>query len=273
MAERDVLDEDRIQDYIDDRLDERDRANVAAYLLANPEIGAEVEKLRRQNEALKLVGREILEEPVPERLRSALRPPPEAENVVPLERIRPLPRFHFLEAAAAVLLFVVGVASGWVGNNALNPAPSEDDLAIAGVARAFADFGVDRDFPIEFPPDRKLELASWINKSFEHEVDPPDLEQLDYRYIGGRLMPGINGKIGSFMFEDIQGTRLAVFFWPRAAPPKKVIELSRQDSVETRFWFGDGFGFAVVGNNDNVGIDKVADSVFEHYERKKPFAN
>ena len=105
MADRDILDEDRIQDYIDDRLNEHDRANVAAFLLANPEIGAEVDQLRRQNETLKSVGREILEEPVPERLRSALRPPPEAENVVRMEQARPAPRYRFLEAAAALLLF------------------------------------------------------------------------------------------------------------------------------------------------------------------------
>ncbi|NJO37086.1 MAG: hypothetical protein HC871_04995, partial [Rhizobiales bacterium] len=72
MADRNILKQDRIQDYIDNRLNDRDRASVAAYLLANPEVGNAVERLRRQNEALKAIGQEILDEPVPERLRSVL---------------------------------------------------------------------------------------------------------------------------------------------------------------------------------------------------------
>jgi anti-sigma factor RsiW len=56
MADRNILKEDRIQDYIDDRLNERDRASVAAYLLANPDVDNAVERLRRQNEALKAIG-------------------------------------------------------------------------------------------------------------------------------------------------------------------------------------------------------------------------
>ncbi len=63
----------QIQDHIDGRLTGRDRIWVATYLLEHPEIASEVETLRRQNEALKTVGREVLEEPIPERLRRIVR--------------------------------------------------------------------------------------------------------------------------------------------------------------------------------------------------------
>jgi anti-sigma factor RsiW len=278
MAERDVLDEDLIQDYIDDRLNERDRASVAAMLLASPKIAAEVDDLRRQNEALKMVGRDIIDEPVPDRLRAALQRPvevekpaeAETETILKAASPRPAQRSHFLEAAAAVLLFVVGVGAGWMGSSVLRPGLTDDDLAIAGVARAFADFGGEAEFPIQFPPDRQPELASWISRSFERNIEPPDLETLDYRYIGGRLMPSLQGRIGSFMFENEDSSRLAVFFWPRTAPPSKVIELSRDDDVETRFWFGDGFGFAVVGHTGDAGVDQVANQVFDYYESVLP---
>lgn len=65
MDDRDALTEDQIQGYIDDRLNERDRAAVAANLLAHTEVAAEIEILRRQNEALKGVSHH-LDEPVPE---------------------------------------------------------------------------------------------------------------------------------------------------------------------------------------------------------------
>ena len=72
MAEFEILADQKIQDYIDGRLDERDRAAVAAYLLAHPSAAVRVETLRRQNEALRGIGQEILDEPVPTRLREVL---------------------------------------------------------------------------------------------------------------------------------------------------------------------------------------------------------
>ncbi len=65
--------EEQIQAYIDDLLSGRDRAMVAAYLLDHPEIGLEVATLRRQNEALRQIGEEVLDEPIPERLRAVVR--------------------------------------------------------------------------------------------------------------------------------------------------------------------------------------------------------
>jgi anti-sigma factor RsiW len=72
MAERDVLATDRLHAYIDGRLSDRDRAAVAAYLVAHPGIAAEVEALRRQSEILRGIGQSILDEPVPQRLRAML---------------------------------------------------------------------------------------------------------------------------------------------------------------------------------------------------------
>jgi anti-sigma factor RsiW len=65
--------EEQIQDYVDGRLGGRDLAAMAAYLLTHPRLASEIETLRRQNEALKRVAEEVLDEPVPERLRDVIR--------------------------------------------------------------------------------------------------------------------------------------------------------------------------------------------------------
>ena len=69
MVERNPFTDQQIQDYIDGRLSERDRAAVAAYLLAHPRVAADVEAVRRQSDALRALGHEILDEPVPAHLR------------------------------------------------------------------------------------------------------------------------------------------------------------------------------------------------------------
>jgi len=259
--DRDHLSDPRIQDYIDGRLSGRDQAVVAAYLLAHPEEASQVDTLRRQNEALRGIGQEILDEPVPERLRKALYPP----KVVSLESRRPR-SLGFLEAAAAILLFCVGGGLGWFTNSTLHPTAGSDDLALSDAASAYAFYRGQPDFPIEFPPDRNAELVSWITRSFQQEIAPPDLEPLGYHYLGGRLLPSGTNGAGTFMFESDSGERVLVFFWPSGAPPKSVINVGRRDGTESRFWFGDGFGFAVIGEEANARLQNVADSVFAFYE-------
>ena len=68
-----MLSDDDIQDYIDGRLDREAHAAVALELLARRDLAAKVDTLRRQNEALRVIGQEILDEPIPDRLRSAVR--------------------------------------------------------------------------------------------------------------------------------------------------------------------------------------------------------
>ncbi|HEX3210758.1 MAG TPA: hypothetical protein VHQ91_15320 [Geminicoccaceae bacterium] len=64
--------DEQIQAFVDGQLDGRDLAAVTAYLLDHPEVACEVETLRRQNDALKQIGHEVLNEPIPERLRVVL---------------------------------------------------------------------------------------------------------------------------------------------------------------------------------------------------------
>jgi anti-sigma factor RsiW len=73
MSGRDRISAAEIQDFIDGRLDRAARSSFIARLLACPEVGMEVEAMRRQQEALRQIGQEILDEPVPPRLRVILR--------------------------------------------------------------------------------------------------------------------------------------------------------------------------------------------------------
>jgi anti-sigma factor RsiW len=119
MADHEILADYRIQDYIDGRLDERNQALVATYLLAHPDVASKVETLRRQNGALKGIGQEILDEPVPPRLRDVLR----QQTELTFAGRRNLRSSSFLEAVAAILLFCVGGVLGWFMHDRLVPRP------------------------------------------------------------------------------------------------------------------------------------------------------
>jgi hypothetical protein len=73
MVERGSRAADRFLAQIERRWRRRGQAAAAPYTLAGPDADAEIEAMLRESEILKDIGREILDEPVPERLRDLLR--------------------------------------------------------------------------------------------------------------------------------------------------------------------------------------------------------
>lgn len=69
---------DDMQDYIEGRLGDSDRARVDAYLRLNPQEAVRIEALRLQAQRLKKLGDNILREPVPEQFLEILKRLPKA---------------------------------------------------------------------------------------------------------------------------------------------------------------------------------------------------
>lgn len=68
-----TLSDDKIQEYVDGRLSVRERAAVAAILSVSPQLRREVTELVLVNEMVRVLGQDILDEPVPERLTDVLK--------------------------------------------------------------------------------------------------------------------------------------------------------------------------------------------------------
>jgi anti-sigma factor RsiW len=272
MAERSVFTDEQIQDYIDGRLNERDRAAVAAYLLAHPRSAAEVESVRRQSDALRALGQEILDEPVPEHLRRILRDRPARSRAglrpsTPRATHRLLRRLpSFLEAAAAIVVFCAGSAIGWFAHGVVHPLPSLGDILLADMSRAYAFYGA-RDYPVDFPPDRAEEFVTWIGRSFQREVRPPDLAEFGYSYRGGRLIPTGRTRIGLFQFERPENVRLAIFFWTTGGPPQVVRALQDRNEIAGHFWHTDGISFAVISDQANRDLKPAAEAISAFYDQ------
>ena len=146
MRERSAFTDQQIQDYIDGRLNERDRAAVAAYLLAHPRVATDVEAVRRQSDALQALGHEILDAPVPEHLRRIVRERParphaEPRPVAPEARSPARQLWGAKSIVAAILVFCAGAAVGWYAHGVVRPAPNIDDRLLADIHRTYAFYG------------------------------------------------------------------------------------------------------------------------------------
>ena len=223
MVERNPFTDQQIQDYIDGRLGERDRAAVAAYLLAHPRVAADVEAVRRQSDALRALGHEILDEPVPAHLRrivharralctTELRPDPPATRQ-PASHVRSflksLPRFSCSAPAARP----AGSRTASFG-----PRRSRRRCAPRSTASIRSMACVTNRSP--FRRSARKSSSPGSAAPSRARCGPPDLDEFGYSYRGGRVVPSAGVNVGLFEFERPTMLSSSMFFWTSAAPPR-----------------------------------------------------
>ena len=273
-----IIDEERLQDYIDDRMSDRERAEFAAILLSDRESARYADELRRHNETLKLVGIEVLDEPIPEHLLSILeggasQPPaagsPSTKGGHANEReVKAVPfwRSNWARAATVAFVFVAGGVSGWWSHSQLNTAPTADQMALSSGRDAYLLYAIESSFPVEFGGDRSSELEEWIERAFSKRFAPPALDDLGYKYVGGRLLPWSDGNFGFYLFEKENQSRVAMVWWPRKDPPAAVSNALKYKGVNARFWGKKGFGFALYADEENTDLDGITEMVYSFYD-------
>jgi anti-sigma factor RsiW len=269
--------DEELGEYADGRLSGRRRGEIEAWLRAHPQKASEIERLRRLDDALKGLGEEILEEPVPERLRDVVRrvgggTPRRRGNGSPAPGsptpwappTRTWPRF--VEAAAVVAVFALGGAIGWSLRPHLDDRRPQVDDMLAAASRAYAFYDAGRNYPIEFPADQVASAFDAIAaRLFRQAVAPPDLATVGYQYLGARLAPAADIRNTLFLFEGEDGRRITVLFWPITKALAIGSGSLALDGVRARFWLQGDFGFAVIGEEANARLEQISDAVAAHY--------
>jgi anti-sigma factor RsiW len=283
MNDRAYLDDERLQEYLDGRMNPDEAALVTAYLVANPERAAELERARHLDALLVGVGAEVLEEPIPERLlqivRQGVSPPTEQQPApeqlvatvreVAVAEVRAAHRRvgqRFAMAAMAAGLFLGGTLVGWQGYQFSNPLPGFDEMALSDAARAYALYGVEQNYPVEFGPDRLTDLSAWVGRTFKRTIDPPDVSAMGYQFVGGRILPGLQGSSCMYLFQNDAGQRVALVFWGRGE--KSTLSATMPGSLpglQSLSWNSDDLGYALLGEEGISGLDELTDAIKSFY--------
>lgn len=260
--------EDDLHAWVDGQLDPARADALGAYLADHPEQARRVQAWQAQRLALRARFAGVLDEPIPERLRQAASPPRTARASQGLWRL-----------AASLLIALAGGVLGW-GLRAQWPQPTLLASAAPANAGAFAlraavahtVFVPDLRRPVEISADHEDQLVTWLSKRMGARLTPPRLQALGYRLQGGRLLPGGQGPVAQFMYEDAAGMRLTLYVTnedtataARGAPT--TFQFTHDGPVNVFYWIEDGFGYAL---SSYAGRSELARISAEVYRQLNP---
>ncbi|MDB5992501.1 MAG: anti-sigma factor [Herbaspirillum sp.] len=266
--------EQELQALVDDLLPAARRIEVEAYLLARPAEAERVQAYREQNRALHALFDSVLLEPVP----PALATRPAAANLAWMRGI----------AAGLVLLLSGGVAGWLLHGSAAAPVLARSDAAvfagasgtgqieqIAGAddalarhaAVAHATFSPEARHPVEVGADQETHLVAWLSKRLGTPLRPPKLSALGYDLIGGRLLPGDDGPVAQFMYQDDAAHRITLYVSTEQNSKRETgFRFSQEGGVSVFYWIDGKFGYALSAELPKPALGRIADAVYRQLE-------
>jgi anti-sigma factor RsiW len=237
LRDHSPIGEDDLHAYVDERLDAARLALVRAWLDQHREAAARVRALAAQREALRAILAPKAAEPIPARLRVA--------HIRAGLRARRLRQSRM--AAAAVLLLLTGVGTGWLARGGLTTGgtlPATAPMAEAAEAHRIFAAGVHQPSATSAAVD---DLAAWLAVRLGEPVVVPDLLAAGFRPLDVHLVPTPQGAAAVVIYERVASdTRLS--FYMRPAPDRPAEKLRCADHPGGRvtyYWFDGRRAYAV----------------------------
>lgn len=234
--------------YIDGVLPAERAAEVEAYLAAHPEDAARIAAYCEQTAGLHRGFDPVLDEPLPRRLEVPRAP-----------WMRPALRY-----AAVVAWIALGGVIGWQ-LHAYDSASSRMESAAwarrAAIAHVVYSPEVRR--PVEVGADQEPQLVNWLSKRLGVQLKIPQLGELGYSLIGGRLLPGERGPVAQFMYQDGKGQRLTLYV--RVNPDdsrETAFRFAQEHGIGVFYWLDRKLGYALSGEVDKAELLRVATAVY-----------
>jgi anti-sigma factor RsiW len=203
-----------------------------------------------QNAALHRMFDAVLTEPIPARMYMK----------------RPV----WTEYARAAILIGVGIAVG-LAMPMLRPAPPVVNAAATPLpiraARAHLVYSPEVRHPVEVDAKDKDHLVKWLSKRLGLPLKVPTLTDSGFELLGGRLLPGPEGPVAQFMYQDTTGKRLTLYISkPHAGEQMTAFRFAQDNGVSVFYWIDKDCDYALSGEVDKPTLARVASSVYKQLE-------
>jgi anti-sigma factor RsiW len=261
------IDEDDFQAFVDGQLPPERRRAVMAYLASRPDEASRMDDYRTLSEALHLGFDEVLYEPLPKRLRVEHYRGQSSwagrlGDWIGLARLGPVLRF----ASVALPLLAAGAGVGW-GVAEHWPAsevesPGQDFARQAYNAHVV--FAPDLRHPVEFGADQQDSLLLWLSERLGAALHAPNLQDIGYTLVGGRLVPASGQPAALLMYENSDAHRITIYIRAGWAPPSNgapegFIAFASDDGAGTGVYWAEGkLAYALIGPMDREQLFSAA---------------
>ncbi|MGE0358027.1 MAG: anti-sigma factor [Burkholderiales bacterium] len=249
------LDDDLLQAFVDGALDAPARAAVEAALAQDADAGRRVLRLIEQRRLLHERFDPVLLEPVPARLQMR----------------RPAWQGRLRAAAVLALGIAIGLAlpRGW--QDAREPvttarpgvpAPAVPALPVRA-ANAHLVYAAEVRHPVEVDASQQEHLVNWLSKRLGTKLRVPVLAPEGYELLGGRLLPGPEGPVAQFMYQESSGKRLTLYVSARAkSEGQTAFRYAQEGAVSVFYWIDGNWGYALSGEVDRAALSRISTSVY-----------
>ncbi len=181
-----------------------------------------------------------------------------------------LKRPAWLDYARAAMLVAVGIAIGLAAPFLRTPAPSPiayvSQLPVRA-ARAHLVYSPEVRHPVEVEAKEKDHLVKWLSKRLGIDLKVPLLSTEGFELLGGRLLPGSDGPVAQFMYQDSSGKRLTLYVArPHKGDNVTAFRFAQEGPVSVFYWMDRECGYALSGEVDKPTLARVASLVYKQLE-------
>jgi anti-sigma factor RsiW len=260
-----ITDED-INAYVDGVLSEERRADVERALELDPALAQCASDYFSLNNLLHERYDRVLSEPLPAQLRSPA-----------VARRRHAMNWPQFAGMAATL--VLGVALGFGIQGRMGGAgqwlhdPQHSDtqpVSLAGsemfahrAALAHVVYMPAVERPLDMGEDREQEVVQMLAKRLGTDIHPPMLRKSGFELSGGRLLPGNDGPMAQFMYNNAAGERVTLLVSHRKASSNTTaFKLYMDGPVNVFYWVDGDFGYALSGGIDRDVLLALSHDVY-----------
>jgi len=181
-----------------------------------------------------------------------------------------LKRPPWLDYARAAVFIAVGIGIGlsipW-----MRPTPQAAAIAITPLpvraARAHLVYSPEVRHPVEVEAKEQDHLVKWLSKRLDLQLKVPVLSTEGFELLGGRLLPGTDGPVAQFMYQDPTGKRLTLYVTrPHKGDEITAFRFAQEGRVSVFYWIDRDCGYALSGELDKPQLSRVATLVYRQLE-------
>jgi anti-sigma factor RsiW len=172
--------------------------------------------------------------------------------------------------ARAALLVSVGIAIGLAAPFVRTPAPAVQAFMAPlplRAARAHLVYSPEVRHPVEVEAKDKDHLVKWLSKRLGIDLKVPILANEGFELLGGRLLPGNDGPVAQFMYQEASGKRLTLYVTrPHKGDNVTAFRFAQEGPVSVFYWIDRECGYALSGEVDKPTLARVASAVYKQLE-------